>query len=480
MHGDMDDNEIDITSLVEKYEQMRALGKTMYFDADEFALLAEYYNAEGDNEEAEQLVTEGLKMHPGSGELMLLKVKTLVFSEAYEEALDYIKLVSDDGGVELPLLTIEVYLHLDRYDDADSLINQTLERELQMDDLYYFITEVGYLLNDVDKFDRAISFLEESMKIDESNTDAIVDLAYAYEMKGDMEKAIEFNNLLLDIDPYSYDGWVNIGKLYSMNEQYDKAIDAFDFALTIREDDLPVLKMKALSLYLNDNTSEAISIFEKCLQKSPDDETLYDSLLEAYEAMEQYDEMMKLIDKKEVLFGSEGILAKRAFVHINKEEFEQARELFSMIPDAEKETLDYYLLEGELAFFEDDFIQAEVSYMKAALISEGNEDILDRLANISVAQEKFEQAAGYLEELLEIAPDFPTAKSRLAFIRFEIGSREPFDKIMSQFTDDELRALLNLLTGNEDSDFSGFSREKILVRLNEARENRVLFKNIKY
>jgi hypothetical protein len=97
-----------------------------------------------------------------------------------------------------------------------------------------------------------------------------------------------------------------------------------------------------------------------------------------------------------------------------------------------------------------------------------------------VAQEKFEQAAGYLEELLEIAPDFPTAKSRLAFIRFEIGSREPFDEIMSQFSDDELRALLNLLTENEDSDFSGYSREKILIRLNEARENRVLFKNIKY
>ncbi|MBK5194448.1 MAG: tetratricopeptide repeat protein [Proteiniphilum sp.] len=476
----MDDNELDITSLVEKYEQMRTKGKKMYFDADEFALLAEYYNAEGDNDEAEQLVMEGLKMHPGSPELVLLKVKTLVFSELYEEALDYMRLVSDDGGVELPLLTIEVYLHLDRYDDADSLINKTLARELQMDDLYYFITEVGYLLNDVDKFDRAISFLEESMKIDESNADAIVDLAYAYEMKGNLEKAIGYNNRLLDIDPYSYDGWVNIGKLFSMDEQYDKAINAFDFALTIREDDVLVLKMKALSLYLNDNTSEAISIFEKCLQKSPDDETLYDSLLEAYEAMEQYDEMMKLIDKKEVLFGSEGILAKRAFVHINKEEFEQARELFSRIPDAEKDTLDYYMLEGELAFHDDDFIQAEVSYMKAALISEGNEDILDRLANISVAQEKFEQAAEYLEELLDIAPDFPTAKSRLAFIRFEIGSKEPFDEIMSQFADEELRALLNLLTGNEDSDFSGYSREKILIRLNEARENRVLFKNIKY
>jgi tetratricopeptide (TPR) repeat protein len=476
----MEDNELDITSLVEKYEQMHALGKKMYLDADEFALLAEYYNAGGDNEEAEEVIAEGLKMHPGSPELMLLKVKTLVFSEMYEEALDYMRQLSEEGDVELSLLKIESLLHTDRYDEADELINNTLERELSVDDLYYFITETGYLLNDVDKFDRAIAFLEESMKIDESNTDVIVDLAYAYEMKGNFEKAIEYNNLLLDIDPYSYDGWVNIGKLYSMNGQYDKAIDAFDFALTINEGDTGLLKMKAMALYLNDNAPEAIAIFEKCLQQSPDDESLYDSLLEAYEAMEQYDEMMKLIDKKEVAFGSTGILAKRAFVYINKGDVEKAEELFLQIPEPEKDTLDYYMLEGELAFQHDDYVQAEVAYMKAALLSEGNEDIIDRLANISVAQEKYEQAAAYLEELLKIAPDFPSAKSRLAFIRFEIGSKEPFDEIMAQFSDEELRSLLNLIMGNEDTDFSGYSRDKILIRLNEARENRVLFKNIKY
>ncbi|HBG56608.1 MAG TPA: hypothetical protein DDX07_01200 [Porphyromonadaceae bacterium] len=476
----MEDNELDITTLVEKYEQMHALGKKMYLDADEFALLAEYYNAGGDNEEAEEVIAEGLKMHPGSPELMLLKVKILVFSEMYEEALDYMRQLSEEDDVELPLLKIEALLHTDRYHEADELINKTLEHELSVDDLYFFITETGYLLNDVDKFDRAIAFLEESMKIDESNTDVIVDLAYAYEMKGNFEKAIEYNNLLLDIDPYSYDGWVNIGKLYSMNGQYDKAIDAFDFALTINEGDTGLLKMKAMALYLNDNAPEAIAIFEKCLQQSPDDESLYDSLLEAYEAMEQYDEMMKLIDKKEVAFGSTGILAKRAFVYINKGDVEKAEELFLQIPEPEKDTLDYYMLEGELAFQHDDYVQAEVAYMKAALLSEGNEDIIDRLANISVAQEKYEQAAAYLEELLKIAPDFPSAKSRLAFIRFEIGSKEPFDEIMAQFSDEELRSLLNLIMGNEDTDFSGYSRDKILIRLNEARENRVLFKNIKY
>ena len=190
--------------------------------------------------------------------------------------------------------------------------------------------------------------------------------------------------------------------------------------------------------------------------------------------------MMKLIDKKEALFGSGGILAKRAFVYINMGEIAKAEVLFGQIPDSEKETLDYYMLEGELAFQHDDYMGAEAAYMKAALISEGNEDIIDRLANISVAQEKYGQAAAYLEELLEIDPDYPSAKSRLAFIRFEIGSKEPFDEIMAQFSDEELRSLLSLIMGNEEDDFAGFGREKILTRLNEARENRILFKNIKY
>lgn len=474
------DEEFDISALVEKYEQMRAFGKKMYLDADEFAYLAEHYHTVGEHGEAERLIEEGLRMHPGSPELMLMKAKTLVYTERYTEALEYIQLISDDGDVDIPLLKIESLLHLEQDEEAEKIIKSTLEQELPIDDLYYFITETAFLMNDVDKFDRAIFFLEESLKIDESNPDALIDLSYSYEMKGDFPKAIGLNNRLLDIDPYSFDGWVNIGKLYSMNGENEKAIDAFDFALTIHENDVNVLKMKGLSLYLNDNVEEAVRVFEQCLQQVPNDESVYDSLLEAYEAMEQYDEMMRLIDRKEAIFGSKGILAKRAFVYLDMDDLEAANALFAQIPEDEKDTLDYYMLEGELAFYRDEYAQSEAAFMKAALISEDNEDILDRLANISVVQEKYQQAAHYLEKLLDIAPDFPTAKSRLAFIRFEIGAKEPFDQIMAQFDDEELYALLSFISGDEDTDFSKLSRTEILSRLNEARENRVLFKNIKY
>ena len=483
----MDEN-IDIQSLVQKYEQMCTSGKKIYFDPEEFALLAEHYNTLGDDDKSVSLIEEGLVMHPTNPELMLLKAKVLVFGEKYEEAMEYMKNMADDNDVEVILLKIESFLHLNEMENAKKLVDETLDDlandESNKEEFYFFICELGYLYNDVDQFDNAILFLAESLTFEYTNPEVLVDLAYAYEMKGDFEKAIEYNNKLLDLDPYSFDGWVNIGKLYSMCDQFNKALDAFDFALTIRENDLNVLKMKGLTLYLSGNPQEAIRLFENCLKEALRDETLYNSLLEAYEAMEQYDEMLKLLQKKEALFGSAGITIKRAFVYLAKENLPVAKYYFRQVPENERETLDYYMLEGELAFYENDFLRSEIAYLKAAILSEDNEEILDRLANISVAQEKFEQAAEYLQQLLELAPDYPTAKARLAFIRFEIGTKEPFDEIMEHFSDEELYVLLNMIEGKEQTEETEqpeiLNRERTLFRLNEARENRVLFRNIKY
>src|SRR5690606_3548753 len=122
----------------------------------------------------ELLIEEGLKMHPGSSELMLLKAKQMVLMGKYKEALSFMRHLSDDNDLDLPLLKIEALLHLSRFSEAEKLTNKILSKDLPEDDYYYFINEVGYLLNDVDKFDRAIAYLEEGMKINSSNTDVIV------------------------------------------------------------------------------------------------------------------------------------------------------------------------------------------------------------------------------------------------------------------------------------------------------------------
>lgn len=477
----MDINDMNINDLIQKYEQMRYMNKNIYFDADEFALLADYYNDFGDTSEASHIVEIGLGMHPNSPQLMIIKAKILVITTKYQEAYDYLlSIANDNNNVDYLLVKVECLLNLGKLEEADALLESVLNGDLFGEELYTFVTEVGFLYNDIDNYEKAILLLEIALKVDNSNEEVLIDLSFAYEMINDFDKAIEINNLLLDIDPYSFDGWVNLGKLYSIKQQYNKAVESFDFALTINESDLNVLKMKALTLYLNDNIEGAVNIFKECLNTSPEDESLYDSLLEGYEMMEQYDEMLKVVEQKEERFGSEGILLQRAHIYLNQEKYEEAQQAFEKIPDDEKSSFDYYTLEGDLALYNQNYEKAEMAYMLAMLDSPDNELVVDELANINLEQGKHEKAAEYLEQLIVLNPDFPTAKARLAFIRFEIGTKEPFDEIMNQFTDEELRALLNLFTDNQETDFSEYSREKLLTRLNEARENRLLFKNSKY
>lgn len=472
--------DLDIDALVARYEQMLSIGRKIYFDADEFAALGDYYISIGEYESAEEIVDEGMIMHPGNSLLAMLKAKVLVAFDFYEEALAYLDTVSDEGDVDIVLVRVEALFNTMREDEAFKLIAETLERKFSEDDLYQFLTEVGFILADLAYYDRAVYFFERSAKMDDTNIDVLTELAFGYEWDADVESAIKITNRILDLDPYSYDAWVNMGRLYSMDSQYEEAISAFDFAHTIKEDEVDALKMKALSLFLNDNADEAIKTFKECIKRSPDDVSIYDSIIEGYESLEQYEDMIKYIDLKEERFGSAGIVIKRTFVEILRDDIVKAWEYYNQVPEAERETLEFFMLEGELNFVSEKLKESEASYIKAALISEDNEEIIDRLANVSVAQEKFKQAESYLEQLLLLDPFYPTAKARLAFIRFEIGVKEPFDEIMRRFNNDELRELLQVISDNDGEDLSDLSREKMLIRLNEARENRILFKNIKY
>ncbi|MDD3309931.1 MAG: hypothetical protein PHY69_08265, partial [Dysgonamonadaceae bacterium] len=161
-------------------------------------------------------------------------------------------------------------------------------------------------------------------------------------------------------------------------------------------------------------------------------------------------------------------------------QIEKAKELFDQIPESERETYDYYCLEGELAIHEENYIDAEKAYMKAALLSEDNENVLNRLSIICVSLGKLEEAADYLEQLFKLDPNFPDVKNRLAFVRFEIGNKEAFDKTMEMLSDDDLRNMLELIDPESKDKIAILNRESLLIRLDEARENRLLFKNNKY
>ena len=104
----MENDDLDINALIAKFEQMRYMEKKIYFDPDEFAVLADYYNDFGDISEADYIIETGLEMHPGSTQLMIIKAKILTSTQKFQEAYDYLLSIGeDDNNVEYLLVKIE-------------------------------------------------------------------------------------------------------------------------------------------------------------------------------------------------------------------------------------------------------------------------------------------------------------------------------------------------------------------------------------
>ena len=480
----MDNKNINITDLIQKYEQMRYINKKLYFDADEFAMLANHYNKKRNTSEAERVVNIGLGMHPHSSELMMVKAKVLVASKKYDVAYDYLLTIAEDeSNVGLLLLKFECLLNSDRRREADAFLDYILKGELDNDAFYKFVKEVGYLYNDTEGFETSIMLLEKARKFDGANMDVLLELAYAYEWNDNIDKAIEITNTIIDLNPYSFDAWVSLGRLHSYNYEYELSIDAYDFALAIKESDVSVLKLKALTYNQENNYEEEFKVLNECIDASPEDESLYDNLLEKYKEFEVYwgmdqdEEILKVLIKKEAVFGSKGLLLKIAHHYLRLNKVEKAKDVFTRVAEEEKTTVEYYKIEGELALLNDDIVAAEAAFMLAYSLSPKDVEVLDNLAEINSDNDNNEKAAEYLEQLNAVDPEYGIVQFRLAIVRFEIGEKDPFNEIINQISDEEvLRMLLGLFAmqvNKERSNYIDLSREELLIRLYDVMDAKV-------
>ncbi|GEM_PF-375646 len=487
----MDNKNINITDLVRKYEQTRYVNKIFYFDTDEFAMIANYYIKRKETFEAERAINVGLDMHPNDFELKIVKAKVLVSSKKHEDAYNYLLSIGEDEtNVDLLLLKFECLIKLDRTIEANSYLKYILEGDLNEKDYYKFIKEVGYLYNDADDFETAIMLLEKAMKIDKTNTKVMVELVYAYEMNDDIDKAIEITNAMIDLDPYSFDAWVSLGRFYLYNFEYDLSIEAYDFALAINDSDVEVLKLKAVTYSESYDFEAEMKVLNECIDASPDDESLYDELLQKYKEFEDYwgleqdEEILKVLKKKEKRFGSKGLLLKIAHHNLRLDKVAEAQEIFTRIAEEEKNTVEYYKLQGNISLYKDDLVTAEAAFLMAFEKCPDDVEVLDRLADIYMEQNNYEKSAEYLEQLIEVDPEYSISKFRLAHIRFEIGEKEPYEEIINQISDkEELELLLSMFSPfiikekREKIDYSKLSREELLTQLSEVLKSKEQLKN---
>lgn len=466
----------NISELVSRFEQMLAANQNIYFDADEYEELADYYEKSDYIEMAKKTVSLGLKIHPDNDELKLKYAEYLIYDNNYTGALKYLNTHFDSYNFDSTLLKIECLLQLSLYAEAHQLTSDILnDKDTDID---IALSELGTIYLEAEYFDEAILYLNKSIEYVPDNIEVLRDLIYAYELKGDFSSAIQICEQILDIDPYSYTTWIVLGKLYSLLEKYENAIDAFDFALTLDEGNLNALKLKAHSLILSGQYDEAIIILKQITDIDPDDEIVWLNLIDCYTSLEQYEQVLYCFTEYEKQFGESALItAKKASTFLLMGNIDKAIFLINEALDTEPDNYETNLTAAEIYFQTNQIAEAETILLKTLSLKEENYEALEKLVLLYIESNNIEFAIQYQEQLIEIS-DNPIYKEKLALLYLELGNKEKFQSYINSLEDNILLDFLILFYPNEDLDITNIERDYLLKRLNEIFESRILFKNI--
>ncbi|HYK90573.1 MAG TPA: tetratricopeptide repeat protein [Acidobacteriota bacterium] len=116
---------------------------------------------------------------------------------------------------------------------------------------------------------KAMSHLEEAIKIAPDYADALNNLGTYYHRQGDYAKSIEYFDKVTKLDPGFYGGWVNLAGSLISKGQFREALEANKRAYGLRPKDIQVVSQMALNYFYLHDLSQAREYFERVIKMDP-------------------------------------------------------------------------------------------------------------------------------------------------------------------------------------------------------------------
>ncbi len=263
-------NDKDFNRALQRYEQARAEGQSVYLDADDFADIAEYYLSRDRLAEADDCVAYALQVHPYHTRLLVLLAKKYIDEGNIREAEEVERSIREKEDYNTKLLHAELLLFNYEFEKADAYLRESFpatENQEYLDD----VLDVAALLLDYEQPKRAWDWL---LKVAAKDCDR----AYFYYLQalcllqfGRYEDCQAAANRCLDLDPYDGACWGVLADAQFALSDYHKAVDSCDYALAIWEDDMTALRIKAKSLYNLQDYEDALQVVKAARKRQADD-----------------------------------------------------------------------------------------------------------------------------------------------------------------------------------------------------------------
>lgn len=275
----------EFKDLLKAYEEQRKKGRSTYFDADDFADIADFYLTADKPALALDAISEGLSMHPDEEMLLSMQSSAYIYQHSYEEAMKVLQRLDAANPDVLYQRAQMEYANNGNTEKAEQMWrawlemeeNQLVSEEAKRENYIHIISslaELGGYSAKNEKSDIAavrrwireyIDLFQPLGKYEED--EQIVEICRENEIPDLMSESLA---QVLEERPYMPHGWSSLALAQYLAEQYEQALESCDFALAVNPDDLDALLTKAHTLQTMGQTSTAKALFKDYLDKGGD------------------------------------------------------------------------------------------------------------------------------------------------------------------------------------------------------------------
>ena len=430
----------NLNELIAQYEAAKAEQKQLYLDGDQLADIADQYAIERRFDEAQEVITYGLKLHPGSTALLIEQAYLYLDTQQLQSAKHIADSINETYDIDVKLLKAELLLHEGQLEAAQMLL-ATIEEEDDLDtiiNIAYLYMDMGYpkeagpwLSKGLDKYAKEEDFMS-----------VVAEYSYSTDQ---FEKASEYYNQLIDMDAYNPAYWTNLAKCRFSMEEYEKAIEACDFALAANSQFGEAYGFRAHSYFHLNNPDAAIADYKEAIRYkaiSPDFGYMFIGL--AYynkedwvSADECYRKVIRMFEEKG---DANSVLLIDTYTNdalclLGMKKFEEAHIQCEKAKTINPEDPNIYLTEGKIYMTEDKFELGKEAWGKAVQYSPEAETWFQigaysmDLMMVENAKFCFEQAYQRYPEMNELAENLAIVCLMLedvaAFTKYNKEAKHP-------------------------------------------------------
>ncbi len=258
--------------MLSEYETAVNTGQPVFLDADELSEIADFYQMQGQTDEAEAAIRLALSLSPGAIAPLTYRIHEALYHGDVETAKHYFNQITETDEPDYVYDKAEILIAEDKAEEADLFLRENF-KTVPPEEYQDYVIDVAHLYQDYGYSDMAMQWLSRSKPEDTPDFKEL--MAHTLFGLGKYKDSEKLFNELIDTDPYQKRYWNALASAQFMSEDYSASVQSSEYAIAIDPQDAEGLIAKANGLFRLGNYEEALKYYRRYSEHEPDDEFAY-------------------------------------------------------------------------------------------------------------------------------------------------------------------------------------------------------------